>query len=148
MRFADDKRGGGAYLSPLPTRTGVPGRRWPITSAEADSKQEGDVTQSMRRIAAVGVVSCAAAAGCSAGSGDLPRFHQVNKNIYRGAQPTDAGLAQLKERGVKTVLNLRVDDSLHDREAERVNTLGMKYVSVPVSRFLRPSEDEVERSLA
>ena len=38
---------------------------------------------------------------------DLPRFHEVAPGLYRGGQPTRAGFEHLKERGVKTVINLR-----------------------------------------
>lgn len=41
---------------------------------------------------------------------DLPNFYQVSDNLYRGAQPINNGMWQLKKIGVKSVLNLR---SLH-----------------------------------
>lgn len=41
----------------------------------------------------------------------LPNLHQVAPGFYRGAQPTAAGMAQLKEMGVKTVINLRAAHS-------------------------------------
>ena len=44
----------------------------------------------------------------------LPNLHQVTVGIYRGAQPTAAGMHQLKAMGVKTVVNLRSFNS--DRE--------------------------------
>jgi len=37
----------------------------------------------------------------------LSNFYQVTTNLYRGAQPTAQGMAELKAMGVKTVLNLR-----------------------------------------
>src|SRR5258706_7019113 len=37
----------------------------------------------------------------------LANFHQVTTNLYRGAQPTAKGAAQLKAMGIKTVINLR-----------------------------------------
>jgi protein tyrosine phosphatase (PTP) superfamily phosphohydrolase (DUF442 family) len=37
----------------------------------------------------------------------VPNLHQVTTNLYRGAQPTAKGMAQLKAMGVKTVINLR-----------------------------------------
>ena len=38
---------------------------------------------------------------------ELPNFHQVNENLYRGAQPHSGGLKKLSELGIKTVINLR-----------------------------------------
>ena len=37
----------------------------------------------------------------------LPNLYRVTTNLYRGAQPTSRGMAELKEMGVKTVINLR-----------------------------------------
>ncbi len=37
----------------------------------------------------------------------LKNFHQVTTNLYRCAQPDDAGMRQLEKLGVKTVINLR-----------------------------------------
>lgn len=37
----------------------------------------------------------------------LANFYRVTTNLYRGAQPTPEGMAQLRAMGVKTILNLR-----------------------------------------
>jgi protein tyrosine/serine phosphatase len=37
----------------------------------------------------------------------LTNFYEVTTNLYRGAQPSAQGMAELKAMGVKTVLNLR-----------------------------------------
>jgi len=37
----------------------------------------------------------------------LSNFYRVSTNLYRGAQPTPEGMAQLRAMGVKTILNLR-----------------------------------------
>jgi protein tyrosine phosphatase (PTP) superfamily phosphohydrolase (DUF442 family) len=37
----------------------------------------------------------------------LANFFQITTNLYRGAQPTTRGMAELKAMGVKTVVNLR-----------------------------------------
>ncbi|HEY1489406.1 MAG TPA: dual specificity protein phosphatase family protein [Verrucomicrobiae bacterium] len=43
----------------------------------------------------------------------LTNFYEVTTNLYRGAQPTAKGIAELKSMGVKTVLNLRSYHSDH-----------------------------------
>ena len=43
----------------------------------------------------------------------LTNFYQVTTNLYRGAQPSAAGMKELKAMGVKTVLNLRSFHSDH-----------------------------------
>jgi tyrosine-protein phosphatase SIW14 len=66
--------------------------------------------------------------------GDLPRLRVLTDGLYRGGQPTEKGFQFLKERGVKTVINLRAED---DSEAAIVEKLGMRYVRIPVDE-VRP----------
>src|SRR5258706_9671567 len=49
----------------------------------------------------------------------LENFHQVTTNLYRGAQPTTEGAAQLKAMGIKTVINLR---AFHSDKAKLAGT--------------------------
>jgi hypothetical protein len=49
----------------------------------------------------------------------VTNFYQVTTNLYRGAQPTAAGMAQLKVMGIKTVINLR---SFHSDKDEVAGT--------------------------
>lgn len=37
----------------------------------------------------------------------LPNLHKVSDQLYRGAQPEAAGVAQLKTLGIRTIVNLR-----------------------------------------
>ena len=46
---------------------------------------------------------------------ELPNFHRVNAQLYRGAQPKPGGLERLAALGVKTIINLRDDDE-HARD--------------------------------
>lgn len=41
------------------------------------------------------------------GTCNVPNFYKVNDDLYRSAQPTDVGMAQLKEMGIKTIIDLR-----------------------------------------
>jgi len=41
-------------------------------------------------------------------------FHRVSPSLYRGAQPTSEGIRNLKEMGVKSILNLRYVHSDRD----------------------------------
>ena len=43
----------------------------------------------------------------------IKNCHQITTNLYRGAQPTAAGMKQLQALGVKTVINLRARHSDH-----------------------------------
>jgi protein tyrosine/serine phosphatase len=63
------------------------------------------------------------------GEGDIPRFAVLKEGLYRGGQPTATGFQFLKEKGIKTVVNLRAED---DSEKKIVEKLGMNYVQIPV----------------
>src|SRR5262245_48953754 len=60
---------------------------------------------------------------------DIPRLQLVAAGLYRGGQPERAGFEYLKEKGFKTVINLRTEN---DEEAV-VKGLGMNYVHIPIS---------------
>ena len=37
---------------------------------------------------------------------DIPNFYQVNETLYRGGQPDQQGLLDLKNKEIKTIINL------------------------------------------
>ncbi|MHC4689665.1 MAG: fused DSP-PTPase phosphatase/NAD kinase-like protein, partial [Planctomycetota bacterium] len=49
----------------------------------------------------------------------LENFHKVSKDLYRGAQPSREGFAELKNLGIKTIVNLRSFHSDRDQMAGR-----------------------------
>lgn len=54
--------------------------------------------------------------------------------ILSGGQPTDAQLEEAKNKGFKTIINLRpVKEHQGEKEANKVRELGMSYVNIPVS---------------
>ena len=63
----------------------------------------------------------------------IERFFRVDDRLFRGAQPDLAGFKYLRERGIRTIINLReVRDAERLKEREIVESLGMKYVNIPV----------------
>jgi tyrosine-protein phosphatase SIW14 len=61
------------------------------------------------------------------------RFNKVDERLYRGAQPTEAGFRRLKELGITTIVNLRMEpDAIRTNEKEMVEKLGLKYIAIPV----------------
>jgi tyrosine-protein phosphatase SIW14 len=63
----------------------------------------------------------------------IERFHRVDDRLYRGAQPDAAGFRYLRDLGVRTVVNLRMeDDAVKTGERQIVESLGMRYVNLPV----------------
>lgn len=67
-------------------------------------------------------------------AGDIARFSILSDGLYRGGQPSADGFRFLKQKGIKTVINLRAEDN---RESKIVEALGMNYVQIPVDE-VRP----------
>ncbi len=72
----------------------------------------------------------------------LPNFHRVSDQLYRGAQPTEAGFRKLKEMGVRTVVNLR---SFHSDRSE-IGETGLAYEHIYMKAW-HPEEKEIVRFL-
>src|SRR5512135_3907708 len=64
----------------------------------------------------------------------IARFHQVDGRLYRGAQPDAEGLRQLRALGIHAVINLRSEEDTLTRQEQRVvESLGMRYVPLPIA---------------
>lgn len=72
----------------------------------------------------------------------LPNFHRVSPALYRGAQPTREGLAELRRLGVKTVVSLRAFHG--EREAVAAAGLGYERISFKV---WHPEDEDLRRFL-
>jgi protein tyrosine/serine phosphatase len=68
--------------------------------------------------------------------GALPNFHAVHTYLYRGGQPSKAGLAQLKQMGVSTVVDLRRSKQNIAVERIQAEQVGLKYISLPMGNFV------------
>ena len=87
------------------------------------------------------------AAGCQTVGSPITgvgNFATVDEGLYRGAQPTYEGIQELKERGVRTVIDLR--DDRNPAERLWVEDAGMAYVNIP-SNAGRVEPAKVERFL-
>ena len=78
---------------------------------------------------------------------ELPNFHLVNQQLYRGGQPKPGGLQRLRELGVKTIVNLRGEDPNARAEGEAARSLGLRYYSISLPQFSKPRDEEVQRVL-
>ncbi len=78
---------------------------------------------------------------------ELPNFHQVNPQLFRGGQPKLGGLQRLKELGVKTIVSLRGEDDHSRAESEEAQSLGLRYYGISLPEFSKPKDEEVERVL-
>jgi protein tyrosine/serine phosphatase len=99
-------------------------------------------------LAAMAVLSLVIAAQENRSYKELPNFHQVNENLYRGAQPQSGGLKKLSELGIKTIVNLRGASEETRKQQAEAEASGMRYFNIPLSSIGRPKDHEVERALA
>ncbi len=79
---------------------------------------------------------------------DLPNLYRVNDGLYRGGQPTEAGLRQLVQLRIKTVVNLRDSDERARAEEAGAVAAGLRYFNLPLSNFHKPNDQEVAQVLA
>jgi tyrosine-protein phosphatase SIW14 len=78
-------------------------------------------------------VPIALAAQSPPGEMPIERFQRVDAHLYRGAQPTAEGFRRLREMGITTVINLRMEpDAVKTGEKRIVEELGMRYIGIPV----------------
>jgi tyrosine-protein phosphatase SIW14 len=59
----------------------------------------------------------------------VSNFGEVNQKLYRGALPSNDGLANLMKMGIELVVDMR--DGVHADERDTVSKLGMQYVAIP-----------------
>ncbi|HEX8000762.1 MAG TPA: dual specificity protein phosphatase family protein [Pyrinomonadaceae bacterium] len=70
----------------------------------------------------------------------IRNFGKVNNNYYRGSQPTQEQVAQLKSLGIKTVVDLRKD--FVPQEAGWVRGAGMQYFNIPLRASRAATEEQ------
>lgn len=78
----------------------------------------------------------------------INNFYKVDENVYRGAQPSQAGFRYLAKIGVKTVIDLREADSRARAEEKLVTAAGLKYINVPMSGLTPPTPAQISKILA
>jgi tyrosine-protein phosphatase SIW14 len=93
------------------------------------------------------LVAFAGLAHGDASYSELPNFHQINAQVYRGGQPKAGGLERLRAMGVRTIVNLRGEDDHSRAEGEAVRRLGLRYYSISLPGFSNPKDEEVDRVL-
>ena len=79
-------------------------------------------------------------------SAGILNWRRLDERITTSGQPNEAQLAEIRDLGVKTVINLALhthEKALPD-EAATVSGLGMTYTHIPVE-FDAPTEDDYRR---
>ena len=74
---------------------------------------------------------------------ELPNFHQVNDQLYRGGQPKVGGIERLGQVGIKTIINLRSGGERSRLEEKEARAAGLNYFNVPFHWLRRPSEEQI-----
>lgn len=72
----------------------------------------------------------------------IDNFACVSADILRGAAPSDAAIGHLFKRGIKTVIDLRMNGEGCEHEKTVVDECGMKYVHIPMG-FTRPKVEQI-----
>ncbi len=73
---------------------------------------------------------------------DIKNFGQMDERFYRGAQPEPDDYQALKDLGIQTVIDLRNDPEDYSKNA--VESLGMKYVNIPMSGWKYPKDRHID----
>jgi tyrosine-protein phosphatase SIW14 len=77
----------------------------------------------------------------------VPNFHEVNPQLYRGAQPSAQGFQSLAKLGIRTVLDLRESGGRSVAERREVEADGMLYISVPFNGLSAPTAEQIAKVL-
>jgi uncharacterized protein (TIGR01244 family) len=80
-------------------------------------------------------------------AGPIRNFLKVNAEFCTGGQPRPEQFADLKQQGVRAVLNLRTPgEHRADEEREAVKAAGLAYFNIPVV-YSNPKAEQVEEFL-
>src|SRR5690348_9669440 len=92
-------------------------------------------------------VSTAGERGVPASCG-ITNFGRVDERVYRGAQPDLAGMASLKQLGIKSIINLRMSDDVLMTELDQARNYSIVYTNVPFSGLGRPTDEQIQHVLS
>lgn len=77
----------------------------------------------------------------------VPNAGKIGETLFRGAQPSAQGLAELKKLGVTTIVDLRGDRGPVAQERAQAEALGLRFVDIPMSGWSAPSTSQVAQFL-
>ena len=77
----------------------------------------------------------------------VPNAGKISDSLYRGAQPSTQGLAELKKLGVTTIVDLRGNRGPVAQERAQAEALGLRFVDIPMSGWSAPSTAQVSQFL-
>jgi len=77
----------------------------------------------------------------------VPNAGKISEALLRGAQPSPQGLVELKKLGVTTIVDLRGNRGPVARERAQAESLGMRFIDIPVSGWSPPANAQVAEFL-
>jgi tyrosine-protein phosphatase SIW14 len=79
----------------------------------------------------------------------VPNSGKINDHLFRGAQPREPGLLELKKLGITTIVNLRGEDpEAFGWEEKKAESLGIRFVHIPVDGWSPPTNEQVAQFLS
>jgi len=105
------------------------------------------ITHSIIGMLVLGTLSAVVLGQTFSPSKDLPNLSKVATGIYRGGQPTEAGITMLKSLGITTIINLRDNDDRAKTEEKLATAAGIKFINIPLSNFFSPHDEKIEAIL-
>ncbi len=72
----------------------------------------------------------------------IKNFGQMDERFYRGAQPKEKDYESLKAIGIHTVVDLQAEPKAYEKQM--VESLGMRYVNIPMVGKKYPTEEAVQ----
>jgi tyrosine-protein phosphatase SIW14 len=79
----------------------------------------------------------------------IPNAGKISEVLYRGAQPREVGLSELKILGINTIVDLRGEDREKiNWERQHAEALGMRFIQIPVSGWSPPTEEQLVQFLS
>jgi protein tyrosine/serine phosphatase len=77
----------------------------------------------------------------------VPNAGKISEVLLRGAQPSPQGLVELKKLGVTTIVDLRGNRGPVARERAQAESLGMRFVDIPMNGWSPPTNGQVAEFL-
>ena len=79
----------------------------------------------------------------------IPKAGKITDVLYRGAQPNEVGLSELKMLGITTIIDLRAEDrDKVEWERKHAESMGMRFVHIPVNAWSPPTDEQVVQFLS
>ena len=98
-------------------------------------------------VLAASFILCTPQAAWAGDQNGISNFGHVTEKLFRGAQPSSAGFNSLHEMGVSIVVDFRDESGEIASEQRQVESLGMKFVSIPWNGGDDPKSAQVAQFL-